>query len=197
MKKTLLALLIAIPTVSTASERFYVGVDGGWSVSRVTKEGLFQDYYISKNTGVGTIKGGYAFDNGIRAELALSQYGNINADHGSGRGWIVDGAKYTAKSKTIMGNLYYDHLFTSDLSMYAMTGLGVAFNKLSVNSPLVSASESENGLAWQAGSGLSYAFTPNLIGDVGIKYVYRNNLNSTVKIDLASFDTTIGIRYMF
>jgi OOP family OmpA-OmpF porin len=142
---------------------------------------------------------GYAYGNGIRAELELAVRDNdIDIINGLG-------ASGDITSIALMGSLYYDFDTGSKFKPFIGGGLGLAHIDAGRVTPTTGASinDSYNALAGQVAAGVSYAMTDNL--DLTLAYRYfiapkvhlENSAGTTVDTEYRVHEIMFGVRFTF
>ena len=109
----------------------------------------------------------------FRSDLTVD-YAFPASYHGDTPGYSPDfSAKF--QSLTALGNVYFDLGTWSGITPYFGAGVGGAYVRStsfsSASSPTSAVSRDQWNFAWAAMAGFSYCFTPNLLVDIGYRYL--------------------------
>lgn len=225
IKKITALIGLATLGISTTHAGVYVGADAGYAKVHTgnvhyaqktnntssSASGVINS--SNKNRDLESIKIGYAVNNTLRTEVALTRYGNIN------NSYVITNTVATVdrvdvnrplKSRALMVNAYYDFDTTSQLQPYVMSGIGIGMHKtgfeVSVSKAGGTAKVDDNNLkrnfAYQVGVGASYKITDQLYADTGVKYAYlgkssTEGLKISQNAKISSVNATVGIRHSF
>jgi len=184
-----LAAFFALPALAAAevngvyvAPRFLVGIqDSG----QLTRTNISSDFFSQYSRAVfgGALAAGYnfgpKFNAPIRAEVEYALRSNSWNDKNGrveGEAWST---KHTLNISTLFFNAYFDIPTGSPFTPYIGGGLGMAFNYTgmkgeSVGEP-VSRDRYDTTFAWNAGAGVSYAFTENVSADLGYRFIGAGN----------------------
>lgn len=149
---------------------------------------------------------GYRFMPQFRTDLTLGYRGDYGFDTRGG------GLRAKADLDSFVGLVsgYYDIVTIKGLTPYIGGGVGFADNSYGTTrvtnaagaTVATLAGHSRFEFAWQATAGVSYAFTPNWVLDIGYHYVDMGTAQAgtapaALRGDLQSHDVTVGVRYAF
>jgi opacity protein-like surface antigen len=143
---------------------------------------------------------------------------DVTVDYGFDANYRSDSAAfapdYSAKISTVtsLANLYFDLGTWFGITPYVGAGAGAAFVRMSdfasASYPGSPVSNDRWNFAWAAMGGLSYAFSPHLLVDIGYRYLDQgyaqsgvvapapSNQQVTIK-DLTAHEVRAGVRYAF
>ncbi len=112
------------------------------------------------------------------------------------------------QSSTVLGNLYLDLGTWSGLTPYVGGGAGTAYLRVtdfaSASLPASPVSADRWNFAWAAIAGVSYRFTPNLLADIGYRYLDQGQAvtglsgagDQLILKNLTSHELRAGMRWM-
>jgi opacity protein-like surface antigen len=113
----------------------------------------------------------------LRGEIVLSYRPEYASKVNPDPGIFATGARSRLQSLSTLASLYYDFQIPSRFKPYVGAGVGLAHNRMRVDSiPLSSAgtlgarTESSNHFAWQLGGGVAYEIGPAVSLDLGYRY---------------------------
>ena len=100
----------------------------------------------------------------------------------------------------LMANVYYDiDLGWNKLQPFVTGGLGLAFHDVTIDdtSPRnIDASDSDFGVAWQAGTGLKYRIADDMAVSGGYRYLGGTPINAQgYEIDFSAHEFRVGLEY--
>ena len=195
-----LAAFFALPALAAAevngvyvAPRFLVGIQDSGQLSRTNTRWLDGAQMVDQYSQVvfgGALALGYnfgpKFNVPIRAEVEYAMRSNAgNNKDGSSAGGSWWNTKQTMNVSTLFFNGYFDIPTGTPFTPYIGGGLGMAFNYTQVKAegfePGGGAPWSENKsrydttFAWNAGAGLSYAFTEHVSADLGYRFIGAGN----------------------
>lgn len=131
-------------------------------------------------------KTGYGFQGEIGTKLTPSVRGGLEYSFRQNK---VDGADSTHDIHAVMANLYYDINTGAALAPYIGAGLGYG---------ALDDGDFYDGIAYQGTAGLSYRFSPDLVGYAGYKYFsVVNAKDENIELDIASHNAELGLRFEF
>jgi opacity protein-like surface antigen len=222
--KTLLVLSVSLLALSSAVAEAapYAEVDLGGSIPFDSdfKNSISPDAVLSFNPTVAvTAAGGYAFDNGLRAEF---EYGYQAPDIDKLTGHVVGvpvtftGNGASVSVNTFLANGYYDFKTPYKLTPFVGGGLGVAVLSAHTSGPnagqvTLSSGDSATVFAYQVTAGASYPLTDqvSLTGSYRYLGTSEGTFNTTLYNGLTPFGTSpakvafsdnvirLGVRYTF
>ncbi len=181
------ALLAGVGASAQATEGWYGRADVGYSINGEVDvevfdgEETFSDTVDLDNDWMADVGLGYAYGNGLRAELELARRANELSD--------LAGADVDATS--LMLNGFYD--FNRDGGWQPYVGLGVGYAQVEAGAA------DDSAWAWQALAGLGMALSDRLTLDVGYRYFQTRDLEfgPISDADYTHQAVTLGLRYQF
>lgn len=218
------ALSLALSASAFAADNgFYVGLkflDSIQSTGSVSRSGdvvnAFDVSNYSQNTVGGGVYVGYDFYTlnqvPLRAELEYAIRTNSTTSWDLKDGGNAADLKGTWGLQTLFLNAYWDFHNSTAFTPYVGAGVGMGFlrSKYEIEIPGVgseSTTEMKTVFAWNAGAGVSYAFTDNISADLAYRFVglgYSEN-EKTIdgfgkqKVGMAPYanEFSLGLRYTF
>jgi len=181
-----LAAFLALPALAAAevqgvyvAPKFLVGIqDSGQLHRRNVDTDLFKQY--SQAVFGGALAVGYnfapKFNAPIRTEVEFALRSNASNKRDGSVGGVSWETKQTTNLSTLFFNAYFDINTGTPLTPYIGGGLGMAFNYTEVRGELagitvVDKDRYDTTFAWNAGGGVSYAFTENVAADLGYRFI--------------------------
>lgn len=194
---------------------------------------LFAGWYLRGDIGYSWLKGGSAeAANGFPAPTSGKLNNNINASIGAGikSGWLrsditvdfIPATNYTGQvvtpgdatakvtATTVLLNGYLDLGSWYRMTPYVGAGIGAANMHISnfvsaVTPPFTpNSSRSQWNLAWAGMTGVAFSIAPNLVVDVGYRYVSLGDVRTepdafgSFKLkNIAAHEVRIGLRWNF
>lgn len=158
--------------------------------------GLFTKHKDNKSFVIGSIAGGYKFDDIFRVELeyVLPKSNEFTSSYGN------DFNAHKIKGQRLMINTYASYPVSDDFSVYGSAGLGYA--RLKSTSDSYQSGTNDN-FAWSLGAGVSYKPVNNTYIDLGFRHVDMGKARTGTKTNgdqrrakLVSNEITLGVRYM-
>ncbi len=173
----------------------YVKALGKWAMlsDPEVREGIFSaDAEMSDGYGFGGAVG--MVFNQFRAEFEVAsqkndidalKLGNLSANIGTG----------DARITTYMVNGFYEFPIMDGFGIYVMAGLGMGTTDVSI----YDVDDDDTTFAYKAGTGVSYAFTPNVAVDLGYEFlgVEDADLDGTEVTDIYSHNVVGAVRFTF
>lgn len=216
-----LTLALSVPAMAENSG-FYVGLkflDSIQSTGSMSRSGAVVNAFdvknYSQNTVGGGIYAGYDFYSlnqvPLRAEIEYAIRTNSTTSWDLKSGGNSADLKATWGLQTLFLNAYWDFHNSTAFTPYVGAGLGMGFlkSKYEIEIPGVG-SESTTNLntvfAWNAGAGVSYAFTDNISADLTYRFVglgysetEKTILGEKQKLGMAPYanEFSLGLRYTF
>jgi len=151
------------------------------------------------------VQGGYKWPQGFRGELEY-RYTRVEADKatvnasvsGFGFGTVTGDIDLTAQSHAILGNLWYDWDLKNGWMPYVGGGLGAVIIDFEDT-------DNETVFGWQAGVGIQYAISKNVVFDLGYRWLatldpeFESGVAgvSDVEAEYSSHNFMIGVRGHF
>lgn len=184
-----------------SAQQFYIGLQGGpnFAADSNLKQGGASGTLEYLPGGMLSLHAGYGFAFGLRleGEFALRANEVDNLD-----GLDVDG---TVSSAAFMTNLFYD--FNTGTKFVPYVGAGIGFATVVADDieafgiPLVD--DSDTKVAFQAGGGFAYKFTPHVALTSDLRFFGTSDLeftdSSNTDFTATYFNTswTVGVRFSF
>jgi opacity protein-like surface antigen len=217
-----LTALFALPTLAAAevhgvyvAPKFLVGIQDSGQLHR--KNTRFDDdsqavKQYSQAVFGGALAAGYnfapKFNVPIRTEVEFALRSNSsNKQDAPGPAGRRDELRQTTNLSTLFFNAYFDIHTGTPLTPYIGGGLGMAFNytelKYEDNTGMSdSRSRHDTTFAWNAGAGVSYAFTENVAADLGYRFIgtgYREIKLGDAKVGSSPYinEFYLGARFTF
>ena len=216
-----LTMALTVPAFAQNSG-FYVGLkflDSIQSTGSVSKNGgvvnAFDVTNYSQNTVGGGVYAGYDFYSlnqvPLRTEIEYAIRTNSTTSWNLKNGNSNANLKGTWGLQTLFMNAYWDFHNSSAFTPYVGAGLGVGFINSKYEIEVAGlGSESTNSMntvfAWNAGAGVSYAFTDNISADLAYRFVglgysetEKTILGEKQKLGMAPYanEFSLGLRYTF
>ena len=186
-----LAAFLALPALAAAevqgvyvAPRFLLGIQDSGQLSGVPNNGGSKAYkQYSQAVFGGALAAGFnfapKFNVPIRTEVEFALRSNSsNKRSGSFGGPSWWESKQTTNLSTLFFNGYFDINTGTPFTPYLGGGLGMAFNYTELKGEWndggfesVSKSRHDTTFAWNAGAGVSYAFTENVAADLGYRFI--------------------------
>jgi opacity protein-like surface antigen len=201
MKKLLLAAAILgiSGTAFAADNGFYLGAQAGWantgdtiSFNNSTLANSYDTFTSTNRNNVfaGGAFLGYQFSPFVAAQLGYTKLSNAKSsytgtDNDPIFGQSTDHASATLKTQIVdlVGKVMFP-IQCSGVGLYAKAGAAYVDETVNVNvtssdafgnSVSGSGSDSTHPIRPEVGAGISFDFSPNLVGDVGYTYIDGNN----------------------
>ena len=183
-----LAAALALPALASAetngvyfAPRFLLGIQNSGQFSRSGLPGDSFNQYSQAVFG-GALALGYNFapqyNLPLRAEVEYALRSNSH-DSNDGAHW---GTKHTLNISTLFFNAYFDINTGTPFTPFIGAGLGMAFNYTGISgwqgggiNRYIDVDQRDTSFAWNAGAGLSYAFTENVAADLGYRFIGAGN----------------------
>ncbi|MGL4722230.1 MAG: outer membrane protein [Desulfovibrionaceae bacterium] len=119
--------------------------------------------------------------------------------------------KFTANNNvhTLFANAYVDFYLTQSVYLYTGGGLGLSILNTQFRSPLRSRTSTATNFAWNAGVGVGYYITENVLIDLGVRYIdFGLSRNMSIpqglpqdivfsKIDFSDINVLLTLAYKF
>ena len=180
-----LAAFFALPALAAAevngvyvAPRFLVGIQDSGQLYRTN---ISSDFFSQHSWAVfgGALALGYNFSPKlhvpIRAEVEYALRTNSWNDKDGRDVGVAWSTKHTLNISTLFFNAYFDIPTGTPFTPYLGGGVGMAFNYTGIKGEALGASVSrdryDTTFAWNAGGGLSYAFTENVSADLGYRFI--------------------------
>ena len=218
-----LALIMALSAPAFAQNSgFYVGLkllDSIQSTGGVSKTGsvvnAFDVTNYSQNTVGGGIYAGYDFYSlnqvPLRTEIEYAIRTNSTTSWNLKNGNSAADLKGTWGLQTLFLNAYWDFHNSTAFTPYVGAGLGMGFIKSKYEIEIAgvgneSTTSMNTVFAWNAGAGVSYAFTDNISADLAYRFVGlgysetdKTILGEKQKLGMAPYanEFSLGLRYTF
>lgn len=144
---------------------------------------------------------GIKYESNLRLEAEISyrsaEAGTVNFDNNLGT-FDVGGE---IQSLLTMVNAYYDFDLDLPVSPYITGGIGMSWNEVDIDDLSNLATDTENddvSFAWQIGTGLRYALSPDVSFSGGYRFLDSVDLEiDGYDIDYSSHEFRIGLEYVF
>lgn len=202
MRKTILFAVLAVLTVATAasaaspvvSRPYLSGNLGLVSMGDFNIKGDGTDVDLSQDIGFAmSIAFGYTSSIGLRPEIEFSYRHNEidEADYGSlGK----EGQDGNFGAWSVMGNMYYDFLPESTVTPFVMAGAGMTFVSFDAAD---FGSYDESVFSYQAGIGLSYAFSRYVRIEGQYRYLATEDADFDDLVWAEDFDAYTAHTFLF
>ncbi len=169
----------------------YVKALGKWAIS---SDPAIEGFELDTSDGYGFGGAVGMVFNQFRAEFEVAtqktdideiKLGNLSASLGSG----------DVRITTYMVNGFYEFPIMDGFGIYVMGGLGMGTTDVSI----YNADGDDTTFAYKAGTGVSYAFTPNVAVDLGYEFlgVEDADIEGTEVTDLYSHNVVGAVRFTF
>ena len=216
-----LTMALSVPAFAQNSG-FYVGMkflDSIQSTGAVSKTGgvvnAFDVTNYSQNTVGGGVYAGYDFYSlnqvPLRTEIEYAIRTNSTTSWNLKNGNSAANLKGTWGLQTLFLNAYWDFHNSTAFTPYVGAGLGLGFINSKYEIEVAGlGSESTTSMntvfAWNAGAGVSYAFTDNISADLAYRFVglgysetEKTILGEKQKLGMAPYanEFSLGLRYTF
>lgn len=210
MKKSLLAMAVALATVNVAhaeTSGFYLGGQLGsgfieMDLKKETIRDIEQHFTAKQSKLVGAINVGYnfksQFDLPIRTELSYTA-----RDKAAFKG-IDNNEEFTVKHRlnSLMFNTYYDIYTGSNFTPYISLGLGTAFLKTTLAEGVYDSSTiKKRNFAYSTALGVNYKIADNWSADIMARGTYNGKFTNTDDDAESSksqtYDVMVGLLYNF
>ena len=180
-----LVAIFALPALAAAevhgvyvAPKFLVGIQDSGQFSRTN---IAKDYFKQHGQAVfgGALAVGYNFapkcNVPIRTEVEYALRSNSWHDRDGVDGGVRWATKHTLNISTLFFNAYFDIPTGTPFTPYIGGGVGMGFNYTGIYlddaGGRASFDQYDTTFAWNAGGGVSYAFTENVSADLGYRFI--------------------------